>query len=78
MNCWLTPGASTHSIAAREQRSERSIRMTVSLAFVDPAIIAAALDRRLPRGFGLSRLTDLPADWREERRVLGLPATGSL
>jgi len=52
--------------------------MTVSLAFVDPAIIAAALDRRLPRGFGLSRLTDLPADWREERQVLGLPATGSL
>ncbi len=60
-------GASTRSIAEREGRSERSVRMILSLAFVDPAIITAALERRLPRGFSMSRLTDLPPDWREQR-----------
>ena len=72
------PDTSTRSIAEREGRSERSVRMILSLAFVDPAIITAALERRLPRGFGMSRLTDLPPDWREQRHSLGLPATGPL
>jgi hypothetical protein len=71
------PQASTRSIAAREGRSERSVRMLLSLAFVDPAIITAALERRLPRGVGMTRLTDLPLDWIQQRRHLGLPATGS-
>jgi hypothetical protein len=52
--------------------------MLLSLAFVDPAIITAALERRLPRGFGMSRLTDLPPDWTEQRRTLGLPGAGPL
>jgi hypothetical protein len=69
---------STRSIAEREGRSERSVRMLLSLAFVDPAIVTAALERRLPRGFGMSRLTDLPPDWRGQRMSLGLPATGPL
>lgn len=70
------PAASTHSIAEREGRSERSARMILSLAFVDPAIITAALERHLPRGFSMSRLTDLPADWREQRRRLGCQRQG--
>ncbi len=74
----MDPGTSTRSLAEREGRSERSVRMILSLAFVDPAIITAALERRLPRGFGMSRLTDLPPDWREQRRRLGLPQTGPL
>jgi hypothetical protein len=72
------PEASTRSIAEREGRSERSVRMLLSLTFVDPAVVTAALERRLPRGFGMSRLTDLPPDWTEQRRTLGLPATGLL
>jgi hypothetical protein len=52
--------------------------MLLTLGFVDPAIMTAALERRLPRGFGLSRLTDLPPDWTEQRKSLGLPATGPL
>jgi hypothetical protein len=72
------PACSTRSLAEREGRSERSVRMLLSLAFVDPAIITAALERRLPRGFGLSRLTDLPPNWTEQRKSLGLPATGPL
>jgi hypothetical protein len=72
------PEASTHSIADREGCSERSVRMLLSLTFVDPTIITAALERRLPRGFGMSRLTDLPPDWAKQRKSLGLPATGPL
>jgi hypothetical protein len=52
--------------------------MLLSLAFVDPAIVTASLERRLPRGFGMSRLTDLPPDWTEQRKSLGLPALGPL
>jgi len=67
--------ADTQTLAEREGCSERSIRLTLSLAFVAPDIIQTALDRKLPRGFGLSRLTGLPMDWAEQRRVLGLEVT---
>jgi hypothetical protein len=30
--------------------------MTLSLAFLDPDIVKAAVDGRLPRGYGLKRL----------------------
>ena len=48
--------------------------MTLSLAFLAPDIVEAATDGLLPRGFGLSRLTDLPLSWAEQRNKLGLPA----
>jgi site-specific DNA recombinase len=60
------------TIAAREGLSERSARMTLSLAFLAPDIVQAAVDGTLPRGFGVSRLTDLPADWAKQRQALGL------
>ncbi|HEX4767715.1 MAG TPA: recombinase family protein, partial [Lichenihabitans sp.] len=62
------------SIAVRETISVRAARMTLSLAFVAPDIVEAAADGILPRGFGLSRLTDLPLSWAEQRHKLGLPA----
>ncbi len=62
------------SIAVRETISARAARMTLSLAFVAPDIVEAAADGILPRGFGLSRLTDLPLSWAEQRHKLGLPA----
>ena len=43
----------------REDKSERSIRMTMSLAFISPILAEAALEGRLPRGFSVKRLTDL-------------------
>ena len=64
------------SIAMREGKTERSIRMTVSLAFVDPQLVAAAVDRRLPRGFGIKRLVDPPMLWLAQWRALGLVAPG--
>jgi hypothetical protein len=35
--------------------------MTISLAFLAPDLIKAAIDGRLPHGMGVARLTDLPA-----------------
>ena len=37
--------------------------MTLSLAFVAPPIVVAAIEGRLPRGFGVKRLMDLPMVW---------------
>jgi DNA invertase Pin-like site-specific DNA recombinase len=63
---------STDDLARREHKSERAIRTTLSLAFLAPDIARAAIDGRLPRGVGLSRLTDLPLDWSEQRQLIGL------
>jgi site-specific DNA recombinase len=60
------------SIAVRESKSERSIRMTLSLAFLSPDLVKAAIDGRLPRGFGLTRLIDLPIAWSDQWAALGL------
>jgi ParB-like chromosome segregation protein Spo0J len=50
------PTISIASIAGSEGRTERSIRQTLSLAFLDPSLVDAAMEGRLPRGFGLKRL----------------------
>jgi site-specific DNA recombinase len=60
------------ALALREGKSERSIRMTLSLAFLAPEIVKAAVEGRLPRGFGLKRLVDLPMAWPDQWRTLGL------
>ena len=64
--------ADIETIAMREGRSKRSIAMMISLAFLAPDIIEAALDGRLPRGIGVRRLVELPPDWSMQRRMLGL------
>ena len=43
--------------ASREGKTERYIRMTLSLAFLAPDIVKAAIDGRLPRGFVLNLKT---------------------
>jgi site-specific DNA recombinase len=68
------PGLTLESIALREDKTERSIRMTLSLAFLAPEIVKAAVEGRLPRGFGLKRLVDLPMAWPDQWRTLGLQA----
>jgi site-specific DNA recombinase len=68
------PDQTVADIAAREQKSERSIRMTLSLAFAAPPIVAAAMEGRLPRGFGSKRLMDLPMMWSSQWDALGLKA----
>ena len=60
------------AIAVRENTSPRSARMILSLAFLAPDIVKAAVNGTLPRGFGAARLTDLPAAWSEQHQKLGL------
>lgn len=59
-------------IAQKHQISEKTVRSTLSLAFLAPDIVQAAIDGRLPRGLGVSQMTDLPADWSLQRQQLGL------
>jgi site-specific DNA recombinase len=68
------PDLSVETIAARERKTERSIRMTLSLAFLAPGIVKAAIEGRLPRGFGVTRLTDPPMVWSDQWVALGLKA----
>jgi hypothetical protein len=53
------PAQTIESLAMREDKSERSIRMTLSLAFISPVLAEATMEGRLPRGFSVKRLTDL-------------------
>ena len=75
--CWLDqlvrdPSLTIKALAVRERKSERSIRMTLSLAFIAPQVAHAAIDGRLPRGFNVKRLPDLPMLWREQGQAVGL------
>jgi site-specific DNA recombinase len=68
------PRLTLEKLASREARTVRWIRMTLSLAFLAPEIVKAAVEGRLPRGFGLKRLVDLPTAWPDQWRTLGLQA----
>ena len=46
--------------------------MTISLAFLAPDLVKAAIEGRLPHGMGLVRLSDLPVEWSRQHQVLGL------
>jgi site-specific DNA recombinase len=60
------------AIAAGEGVSERSARMGLSLAFLAPDIVQAAVNGTLPRGLGVSRLMDMPPSWADQRQALGI------
>jgi site-specific DNA recombinase len=66
------PAASPESIGEREQSSIRNVNRTLSLAFLAPDLVKAAIDGRLPHGMGVTRFADLPAEWSRQRRILGL------
>jgi site-specific DNA recombinase len=72
----IAAGAVTdvEQIAAREKCSVRKVNMTISLAFLTPDLVKAAVEGRLPRGIGVARLCDAPAEWSRQYRILGLPS----
>ena len=45
--------------------------MTISLAFLAPDLVKAAIEGILPRGMGVARLCDLPAEWSRQHLILG-------
>ena len=68
------PTQTLGALALREGKTDRSLRMTLSLAFLAPNIVKAAIEGHLPRGFGLKRLVDPPIAWPDQWRALELEA----
>ena len=64
--------ANVESIAKRERCSVRQVNMTISLAFLAPDLVKAAIEGRLPRGIGVTRLRDAPVEWSRQTAMLGL------
>jgi len=59
-------------LCTREKCSVRHVNMTISLAFLAPTFVKAAVEGRLPRGVGIERLRDPPAEWSRQFEALGL------
>jgi DNA invertase Pin-like site-specific DNA recombinase len=59
-------------IADREKCSVRQVNRTITLAFLAPTLVQAAVDGRLPHGIGVATLRDLPAEWIRQHERLGL------
>ncbi len=54
--------ATVQEICIREKCSVRKVNMTISLAFLAPNLVKAAIEGRLPRGIGVERLRDPPTE----------------
>jgi site-specific DNA recombinase len=52
--------------------SPRHVEMTISLAFLAPVLVKAAVEGRLPRDIGVERLRDASAEWSQQLAKLGL------
>jgi site-specific DNA recombinase len=63
---------SVEQIATRQKCSVRQVNMTISLAFLAPDLVKAAVEGRLPRGIGVERLRDAPTEWSRQFETLGL------
>src|SRR2546427_8367330 len=59
-------------IAAQDKCSLRQVNMIMSLAFLAPKLVQAAVEGRLPCGIGVTRLRDAPAEWSRQYAMLGL------
>jgi hypothetical protein len=68
----ISETTTAEDIAARQKCSVRHVNMTISLAFIAPGLIKAAVEGRLPRGIGVAALRDAPAEWSLQFARLGL------
>lgn len=68
----VSGGATVEDIAARHKCSIRHVNMTISMAFIAPGLVKAAIEGRLPRGIGIANLHDGPAEWSRQYERLGL------
>jgi DNA invertase Pin-like site-specific DNA recombinase len=59
-------------IATREKCSIRQVNRTITLAFLAPRLVQAAVDGRLPRGIGVASFREFPAEWNRQHEKLGL------
>jgi site-specific DNA recombinase len=63
---------SAEQLAKRERCTMRQVNLTLSLAFLAPQLVKAAVEGRLPRGINIERLRDLGSNWSQQFEVLGL------
>jgi len=59
-------------LCTREKCSARHVNISVSLAFLVPSLIKAAVEGRLPRRVGIERLRDPLTEWSRQFETLGL------
>ena len=59
-------------LAKRERCTERQINLTLSLAFLAPQLVKAAVEGRLPRGINIERLRDPDPNLATQFQDLGL------
>jgi site-specific DNA recombinase len=59
-------------LCTRENCSVRQVNMAISLAFLAPNLVKAAVEGCLPRGIGIERLRDPPTEWSRQFEALGL------
>ena len=59
-------------LAKRERCTLRQVNLTLSLAFLAPRLVNAAVEGRLPRGISIERLRDPHAEWSRQFEELGL------
>jgi hypothetical protein len=59
-------------LAKRERCTMRQINLTLSLAFLAPQLVKAAVEGRLPRGINIERLRDPDPNWTKQFQDLGL------
>ena len=59
-------------LAKRERCTVRQVNLTLSLAFLAPQLVKAAVEGRLPRGINIERLRDPDPNWAKQFQDLGL------
>src|SRR3984957_20466734 len=71
-----SPGAQSPQLHQEVRANRRDFRQERAFdpddPFLAPEIVKGAVEGRLPRGFGLKRLVDLPMAWPDQWRTLGL------
>ena len=75
--CWLDEIVSgsvidAEQLAKRERCTVRQVNLSLSLAFLAPPLVKAAVDGRLPRGINIERLRDPDVLWSRQFQDLGL------
>ena len=63
---------SIQEIATREGCSLRQVNRAMTLAFLSPHLVEAAIGGKLPRGIGVASIHQLPAEWSKQHTALGL------
>jgi site-specific DNA recombinase len=58
-------------LARRERCTLRQINLALSLAFLAPQLVKAAVEGRLPRGINIERLRDPDPSWTKQLQELG-------